>query len=221
MASRTLRPVAAVALALVAVPALAPAAQAADRWSYRSTDEGASTEWIEYGALNGIEGNVHVGFLDVGATSDGAKVFGKVIDYACDPGETPGGGGHGGHGTLEEEPTCDVMSERYIKGGTVTFVMDRKLQTARLTGNLEVDNHGATARPPVDITWTGTSDLASTTSYEKGTEGGTSYVYRYDRTSRDAAVTGAIGPMGFTDDTDDVSTGLIYRSKSYKRSTSR
>jgi hypothetical protein len=58
----------ATAVGLTAVPALVlgpggPAA-AGDRWTYRSSQEQASTEWVELGPLNGVEGNVHVGFLE-------------------------------------------------------------------------------------------------------------------------------------------------------------
>ncbi len=113
------------------------------------------------------------------------------------------------------------MSVRYIKDGDITLVVDRKLQTARLTGTLEVDSHGATARPPVDMTWTGIGDLSSFTSFEKGSEGGSTYVYKYESTSREATVTGFIGAMGFTDDADDVSEGYIEKTKSYERGTSR
>ena len=56
-------------------------------------------------------------------------------------------GWDGEHSTeeWEEEPTCDVMSYRWMEGGDISFTIDRKLNTARLTGTLYVD---ALAYPP-------------------------------------------------------------------------
>lgn len=221
------RRITAAVLTLVPLAALAVTvpAEASTRWTFRSANDVASADWIEYGTLAGVGGNVHVGFLEARTSSSGGEVFGKVTDYDCDPGEVPGGGGHGGHvaepGTLEDEPTCDFLGKRFLHGGDITFTVDRKLNTASLTGTLVVDNHGSSATPPVDMTWTGFGDVASNTTYERGSEDGYDYVYRFDSTSRAATVAGYIGGMGFTDDTDDESSGSIARTRTYKRTTSR
>jgi hypothetical protein len=212
---------------LTVVPAASLAmtspADASSRWMYKSSDERATAEWTEYGELNGVEGNVHVGFLKAETSSTGGYAWGKVIDYYCEEGEVPGGGGHGEHSTeeWEEEPTCDVMSYRWMEGGDVSFTIDRKLNTARLTGTLYVDNHGSSATPPVDMTWTGVGDLSQYTSYEKGTEGDSTYTYKSESTYRQAEVSGFIGAMGFTDDADDESWGSIEKTKTFERGTSR
>jgi hypothetical protein len=208
--------------------AMTAPADAASRWMYKSSEHIASAQWIEYGALNGVDGNVHVGYLQAQTSASGGNVWGEVVDYQCDEGEVPGGGGHGGPGEFsgdyfdeEPEPTCDVMSFRWIEGNDVNFTVAKKLNTARLTGTLYVDNHGAGATPPVDMTWTGTGDLSHTTWYEKGTEGGSRYVYKYESTYRQADVTGFIGAMGFTDDADDQSSGSIQKTKTSERGSSR
>jgi hypothetical protein len=217
MAPRRIITAAVLALVPLASLAVTVPAEAAERWTARSSNDIASSEWVEYGPLPGVEGNVHVGFLQARATKSGGEVFGKVKDYSCDPGEVPGGGGHG----EEEEGSCDFHGLRFIDGGTITFTVDKKLNTARLTGTLVVNNHGGTARPPVDMTWTGFGDLSQSSWEESGSEGGTTYLYRYESTRRQATVTGYIGVMGFTDDADDVSSGSIARTKSYERITSR
>lgn len=190
-------------------------ADASTKWMYRSSDKEATVEWTEYGPLNGVEGNVHVGYLEAEASSSGGQAWGEIVDYYCEEGETPGGGGHGEY--YEEEPECDVMSYRWIEGDDITFTIDKKLETARLTGTLYVDNHGASATPQVDVLWTGFGDIYDSTSYEKGTDGDSTYVYKYESTYRDAEVTGFMGAMGFTDDADDESWGSIALTKSYER----
>ena len=97
MAPRRIITAAVLSLVPLASLAVTVPAEAGDRWTYRSSSEGASAEWVEYGELPGVGGNVHVGFLQAETSSSGGRVFGKVFDYACDPGEVPGGGGHGGH----------------------------------------------------------------------------------------------------------------------------
>jgi hypothetical protein len=215
---------AAATVAVVPVASLAMTSTSADastRWMYKSSAERASVEWTEYGELNGVEGNVHVGYLEAETSSSGGYAWGKVIDYFCEEGEVPGGGGHHGEEYYEEEPSCDVMSYRWMDGDDISFTVDRKLNTARLTGTLYVDNHGSSATPPVDMTWTGVGDLSQSTSYEKGTDGDSTYVYKNESTFRQADVTGYIGAMGFTDDADDESWGYIEKSKTFERGSSR
>ena len=202
-------------------------ADAASRWMSKSSQTSASAEWTEHGQLNGVGGNVHIGYLEARTSASGGEVWGEVIDYQCEEGEVPGGGGHGGHGEFtaeydeEPEPACDVMSFRWIEADDVSFSVDRKLNTARLTGTLFVDNHGTAATPPVDMTWNGTGVLSRNVWYERGSEGGSRYLYKYESTSRQADVTGSIGAMGFTDDTDDESWGSIQRTKTFERGSSR
>ena len=113
------------------------------------------------------------------------------------------GGGHGGHleepVLLVEETPCDFLGIRFMDAGDVTFTVDKKLSTARLTGTRVVGNPGASATPPVDMTWTGFGEVSQSLWYEKG----------------------YIGAMGFTDDADDASSGSIAKTRSYERTTSR
>lgn len=225
MATRRIVSAAVAAAVPLASIALTSPADAASRWMYKSSAERASTEWVEYGELAGVEGNVHVGYLDARESSSGGEVWGEVVDYLCDEGEVPGGG-HGGHiaeydEEYPEEGYCDVMSYRWIDGGDVTFTVDKKLNTARLTGTLFVDNHGASAAPPVDMTWTGFGDTSRNVWYDKYTSDGETYVYKYDATERSATVDGFIGAMGFTDDADDEAWGSMSITKEFERGSSR
>jgi hypothetical protein len=216
------------AVVLAAVPllsvALAAPSNARSHWVYKSSDTSASADWVEWGELPNVVGNAHVGFLEVSGTGSNVELWGKVIDYQCDEGEYPGGGG--GHDAFEEEPgeeECDFTGIREISGGTVTFSVDRKLTGARLTGTLVVANHGAPgqATPPVDMTWTGQGGLWSTTYIDQYTEGGTKYYSKYESTGRDALVSGHIGIMDFTDDADDESFASIQRTKTFERGSTR
>lgn len=216
-----------------AVPLLMTAtvgqASAADRWTYRSSNATASVNWIEMGPLpGGVLGNVHVGYLEV---YDGGSVdvYGGITDWTCPEGELPPEGG-GGHGELEEEPpatNCELHSERFLYAGDgqVDFELGRRLSSARLTGTLNVEDHGTGtgARPAVDITWTGDGSLTSYSSTGKSSDEYGTYYWKETGTSRQAVIAAgsAIGAMGFTDDADDRSTAIMAQSKIYERSSSR
>ena len=216
------------AVLVTTVPA-SPAA-ASSMGMFRSSGTVASADWVEFGALpGGIEGNVHVGslFVDVSSRSN-TYVFGDVADWTCPEGERPPQGGHGHFFEEEPEPetNCELESIRFIfaDSSMVSFTVDKKLTSARLTGNLSVADHdgeGGAASPPVDMTWTGTGDLYS--SKESGTfrDGGTTERYRYSFSGRDAEVDGRIGAMGFSDDADDESSGQLGTYKSASRWRSR
>ena len=207
-------------------------ASASDRYTYRSTNSSASTSWLELGELpGGVLGNAHVGYLDVYASTGSTEVYGSVYDWTCPDGELPPdyGGGHGEFSTAEEEPTtnCEFHSERFVYGygDDISFTMDRKLTSARLTGTLTVEDHdgGTGASPAVDITWVGTGDLASYSNTGKYTEGGSTYYYKEVGNSRSATIADGsfIGAMGFTDDADDVSSGYMQQGKYYEKSSSK
>ncbi|NEE01572.1 hypothetical protein [Phytoactinopolyspora halotolerans] len=223
MAGRRWAAVAGLTIApLIAVSVAAPA-QAGESWTYRASGANASTQWIEMGTLpGGVPGNAHVGYLEV-YTSSYVDVYGDVADWTCPEGELPPDGG-GPHAEDEEpETNCEFEGFRSISGGDVEFTMDRKLDTARLTGTLIVENHetGEGAAPPVDITWTGVGDTAKSTETSRYTEGGVRYQSRYTSMSRNAQVDGFIGAMGFTDDPDDQSTAYMSRYTVHDRSVSR
>jgi hypothetical protein len=225
---KTWRMLAAAAAVPTMVVGLTAPADAASKWHYKSTDTTAYADWVEWGELPGVGGNAHTGYLEVSQSGSGAQVWGVVTDYQCDEGEIPGGGGHGGH-ALEasdyeeypEEGYCDPVSERYIDGGDVTLTMDRKLTSARLTGTLRVDDHGSSASPAVDMSWTGEASLVESRWTDSYRDGSSTYYVRYDSTSRQGVVTGFIGAMGFADDADDESSGTMSRTKAFERSSTR
>lgn len=224
---RRLATVAAATATLAVVVAPSPAL-AGDLFFSKSSGIQVSTTWLEVGELPpaaGAPGNAHFGELWVDDGNGRAQVFGTVDDVECDEGTTPylPGGGHGQ--PAPEDGPCRLLGTRVIKGGQVTFTVDRKLTKATLTGTLAVGSgHGdTTGTPPVDITWTAVgatySERRSGTSVD---EYGT-YTYRYDFTGRDAAVTprtSRIGPMVFDDETGEYSEATLgrYRSSDRQRS---
>lgn len=204
---------AAAVCAVVPLVAVAAPAEAGTRWQQRSTGSFAQTDWVEMGTLpGGVPGNVHVGFLRAEGDKN-VMAFGQVLDWTCPEGEMPPAGG-GGHG--EEPPAetnCTLDAERFIFGDGLALSIDRKLSTARLTGTLTVENHGgegAPANPPVDITWTGVGGAATSTVTDVFTDpNGSRYYSKRTETSREGAVSGRIGAMGFDDDADDTSSGYF------------
>jgi hypothetical protein len=198
--------VAAVPLALAAAPA-----QAGTRWTERSSGSFAETSWLEMGELPGVAGNAHVGFLRV----EGDKspwVFGDITDWTCPDGVMPPMFG-GGHGEEPPESECTLESQRFLyNAGPVTLTVDRKLNTATLTGPLEVANHdgGTSASPMANITWTGVGSTFTNTTYDKSTDdAGNRYTTRRTETAREGTLSGSIGAMGFDDDADDQAFGYF------------
>lgn len=211
------------------VLALAGPSAASDRWTYRSTNDNASTRWIEFGTLpGGVLGEIHVGFLEVYGGSADAKAFGEVADWSCPEGEMPPeGGGHGESFEEEPETNCTLHSRRSIfaYGDEISFTMDRKLAKATLTGVLTVSDHDGQlgGRPPVNITWTGVGDIATYSTTGRYTEGGSTTYWKESGSSRNAVIADGsfIGAMGFTDDADDTSSGEFSSGKYYERGSSR
>lgn len=207
--------------------ALAAPAEAGSTWTYRADGSAASVDWVEMGALSGVGGNVHVGSLWVDGSSSQAYAYGHVVDWTCPDGELPPSDGHddfAGHEAEEPETNCVVESTRFIDGDSMQFSVDRKLNTARMTGTLFVEDHegGSGGAPLADITWTGIGETSSSTSYSKYTDSnGNRWQSRYSSTERAAEVDGFIGAMGFADDADDQSSGWLERFKIHERSVSK
>lgn len=198
-------------LVVLALTAMATPALAGSRGHSRSSGSFASTQWLEWGTLPGIGGNVHVGDLFVDAATSSPYVYGNVFDWTCPDGVRPPDGG--GHGDPIEENPCTLESVRFLygDGSTLSFSMDRKLNEATLTGTISVSDHGGgtLANPPVNIVWTGTGSTVSVRYTESYTDGSYTYFFRYRASSRSATMTGSIGAMGFTDDADDESSGYM------------
>ena len=218
----TLIVVAATALAMTAAPALAGSMSL-----YKQSSRAAQTFWIQ---VDGIPtgssplGNVHVGDLFVYQTSPGqGDVFAFIDDFDCEPGKLPGGGGHGFEEEEEEPSGCEYVGSRVAEGSGLTFTIDRKLTTARLTGQLTVyggghGDGGVIGTPNADITWTGVGPLikqSSTWTYNDGT---TTYSDRYRSTDRNAVMSGTLGPMGFD---PELSGGQISKFSSMSKSRTR
>lgn len=207
---RTLRALAAPAAACVAVAALASPAAAArpDGSTNVRSGQSASVSWVELDPKNllGLPGNTHVGSFFADRGGFGGFASGQIADFQCAPGQLPGG--HGDPGT------CTPKGVRFLDGsaGTLT-VTDR---TATFRGPVVVSNGGhgepgsVLATVPASITWTSRTDLIRYRATNTYAEAGISYRSRVTGLRSDVSttrVTGALGRMGFADDTDDVSQG--------------
>ena len=220
--SRRLGTVAVALLAGLGLVATAGPAQAASMSFYKSSGRVANVDWLEVGTLPGVGGNIHFGYMYVEDLGRGqANVFGVVEDLQCPDGFIPEGPG-GGHGEEPEESPCENLGARFIEGGDVTFTMDRKYTTGRLTGTLAVFGHdGPLGNPPVDMTLTGFGDTFSSTeryTYDDGTSSGS---YRYSFTGRAATVSGRIGPMVFDDVAGEYSSASMGAFKNVSRDRTR
>ena len=232
---RRLLALSATTLGMTAAVAAPSPALAADLSFSKSSGTVASTSWLEIGTLPpsaGAPGNAHFGDLRVEDLGRGrARAFGVVFDVQCEAGVTPYlPGGHHGEpepfraGPAEPDEACTLELVRFVEGGPgLSFTIDRKLRTARLTGKLAVSSghgEGPVGAPPVDITWNGTGPTYSST--ERGSYSGEdgTFSYRYSFTGRDAAVAAGsrIGPMVFDDEAGESSTSQLGKYREINRS---
>jgi hypothetical protein len=91
-------------LALLASILWAPAAGADTIYRAKGTGSQFWISWTEFDPddLLRLPGNVHVGYLSGYDEQYGTFLYGNVTDFDCDPGEVPGGGGHGGEAVIFE-----------------------------------------------------------------------------------------------------------------------
>lgn len=220
-----------VCTALLTTAAWLPAqpAQAGSMFLSKSSGRTASATWLEVGTLpGGVPGNIHLGDLWVEELSrDRVNVFGGVTDFTCPEGVTdPGWGGpHSepvvAHEAPPEESPCTFEGFRFIEATPNTrFTMDRKLTSARLTGELAVFGHdGPAGRPVANMTLTGIGDSFTSTQSGRFSDGTSTFSYRYTFTGRAADVSGTIGAMVFDDHPDEWSDAQMgsYREASRQR----
>jgi hypothetical protein len=219
---RRLLSVAATTAALGAV-ALPSPALAGERFFSKSSSTVVSTSWLEVGQLPGVDGNAHIGELQVEDLGRGrARVFGYVVDLTCADGQVPSI--PGGHGEEPVEGACAVAGERFVEGGQVTFTIDKKLTAATLTGTLAVGSgHGdPTVSPPVNITWTGVGATYSEKVTDSGVDEFGTYRFSYSFTGRQAVVGqgSRIGAMVFDDEAGESSEAQMGTQRSSSRSRS-
>lgn len=226
----TTRAALAAALTIPLIAGLTAPSVAGTKSNYRSTGSTATVQWIEFGALPGVDGNVHSGYLNASGDRT-VQAWGFVTDWTCPDGELPPdfGGGHGGGIEAQHEPpptNCEWHSERFIESGPgdLTLTMDRKLGSARLTGTVQVSNHGGgggVATPTVAITWTGVGATSTNTfSEETVDEYGNRWLYSGSQTTREGEVSGRIGAMDF-DEADDIVFGSFGTYKFTERTRVR
>jgi hypothetical protein len=224
MMKKHLRRIAAAGLAVPLLVGTASVADAGTKSSYKSSGQFASISWVEVGDTNDA-GETEYLWGDLTVMGDKLpEAWGSVTVFLCEEGEKPGYGGHGGHDEEPGEAECDV-EYRSIWGerGAVSLTMDRKLNTASISGRLTV--HGGhdgveIGTPTADITLTGFG--VTSTSRESGTftdSSGQRYSYRSTNTGREGVVTGRIGAMVFDDEEGETSWGYFGSYRSMDRSS--
>lgn len=181
----------------------------------------------------GYFGNYHVGSLYAYQASPGkAYVDVFIADFDCPPGVVPDQG-HGDDGETPSGPTCKALGYRYGSAEDQAFSVDSRLRRATLTGQVRLFSSGAgghgeeitvlhdtgtfAGAPTFSLSWNGTGKLRRGSSMERFRSGNQSDFYRSRYTSRDAAVSGMIGPMPFVAST---SQGTISTNRSMYRSSS-
>lgn len=209
-------------------------ADAATRWSFRSSELSAEASFTVLGTVDGAAGNVHRG--SVYANTSGF-VSGYAEDWTCPEGELPpfwggepipiedgpGGTAPGDPGSDEPLPpepqpetNCVFEGTRDFWGEGADVSISKKLTSATVSGAVEVwtwsgGEEGSSAAGTVDLAFTGEGAATTTTSYSKGD----GYVYKYVSTERHAAVTGSAAGTVLDDATESWAT--LRSTKQYER----
>ena len=182
--------------ALVLTMAATVVAPASAGSSYLSKTDGrnADANWTQDdgGPLGTTNGNFHIGYIDAYGTSQNtADAYGFIEDFDCSPGQEPWGDENG-------DNACTYVGFREISGSGLSFVMDRKLTSATLTGEAtiysydDMDYPTAGVASSIDLTWTGTGSTSRTMSTYRYVENGTRYSDRFHSTSRQASLSGSV-----------------------------
>lgn len=214
------------ASATVTPPAPLPPDVSSSRTSYQT----ANVSWTEVdaGPDDPVPGNWHLGNLYVQRSGYGLDVFGSIDDFQCDPGEVPG---HGGHPVAPGEPepaACESLGTRFLSASpTLAFTVDIPGGRLNLRGALIAsagghDGPGAElGRPGVDITWKKAGSFYRYSRSETWEDDTRAFSSSTRGLGWQAAVSGTLGPMNFTDDADDASFGNAEQYTERTKSTSK
>jgi hypothetical protein len=189
-------------------------ADAATRWTYRSTDLSASADFAFRGTIDGFAGNVHTG--NVSATA-GRYAEISVVDWTCPDGAWPsyGYGYDGGSNPCTFEDSHDMHGD-----SGVTVAIDKKLLSGSITGTMtDYTYDGDYYSPPtttttdVAISFTGQGATETSTDYTRTKD----YVFKNESTTRSAVVSGSVGSIDLGAQQVE---GTLSSTKTYERSVS-
>lgn len=191
-------------------------ANAATRWTYRSST-------LEVAAGFTLVGDAVDGFRsfqtgNVNASSEG-NVSGFVESWSCPDGEYPPYYGDGGEPPYEEpETSCVNEGVREFYGENADVSIAKKLTAATVSGPVEIytwsGDEGTSEPGTVDLAFTGEGGTSTSTEYAKGD----GYVYKYETTQRSATVAGSAAGVSLA---GAESWGSISTTKSYERYVSK
>lgn len=203
-------------LLLGAVPA-----EAATKWSYRSTNLAANAQFSFAGTIEGFTGNVHIGYIS-GTVSDEASV--SISSWTCEEGSWPSYGYEEGYDDYEgEDDGCTFEDSVHFSSydGDVVVNVNKKLTAGSITGTMtsySYEYDGGYSEPgettDVSISFTGVGATSTSTEYSRDK----TYSYKSETTRRSAVVTGTVG--GFDLGTAD-SEGSLEATKYFERYNSR
>ena len=185
----------AAAVVALAVTMVQPAS--ADTWTRQRS---ATVEWLQVGAVNGVDGNVHAGRVQatvpVGSRTP-SFLYGEMLDYTCPDGYLPDGLWL--DAIAQMDANCTLADNLIIETGDLQLKVDGQLHTARLVGDLGYIHGYAVGAPgtfAVDLRW----DAPGAKTVTREVWQVSPRVIRVT-TSRDASVTGTI-------DSDEIGSGV-------------
>lgn len=175
-------------------------AEAATRWSYKSTNLSASAEFSFAGTIEGFDGNVHLGQI---SGTKGGEAYASITSWTCEEGSWPSYGyyddypGEPGYGGEDDGCTFEDSAHFSSYDGEVAVDIDKKLTTGTISGTMSsysYDYEGGSSSSEstdVSITFTGTGGTSSNTEYYRDGN----YNYKAESTTRSAVVTGSVGTL--------------------------
>lgn len=204
-------------LLLGAVPA-----EAATKWSYRSTNLSAGAEFSFAGTIDGFDGNVHIGHISGTVSSEASA---SISSWTCEEGSWPSYGYEGGYDGEYggEDDGCTFEDSVHFSSydGDVAVSVNKKLTAGSITGTMtsysyeyEGDYAPSGETTDVSISFTGVGATSTSSEYSRDK----TYSYRAETTRRSAVVTGTIG--GFDLGSADTE-GSLEATKYFERFNSR
>jgi hypothetical protein len=191
-------------------------ADAATRWTYRSSTLDVAASFTIVG--DPVDGFRSFQTGNVNASSQG-DVSGFVESWSCPDGEYPPYYGDGGEPPYEEPATnCVDEGAHEFYGENADVSIAKKLTSATVSGPVEIitwsGGEGTSEPGTVDLVFTGAGGTSTSTEYSKGD----GYVYKYETTQRSATVAGSAAGLSL-DGAENWAS--ISTTRSYERYASK
>jgi hypothetical protein len=202
----TTRSVAAALLSLPLLLSLSAPAQAAPPVKYSASGSFAQSGGVLLGAVEGLDGNVHLVQLSAQQSEDGTFGDGYVDSYACPDGITEP------YDEETDEELCEYVGYHELWSEDVTLTTGKKMESANINGMFDIVSWECSEDEEecwqtvlgslwVDVDLTATAKAATYRQTERYRDPETKYSYmgRWTQKASPATVSGTVGGAELVD----------------------